>query len=102
MPELYELWAALLVLLKWFYSVKDDPKVSKLLQSLWADPTGSEQKNSKKSSLAGQGHIYSLNRSSKIKRGPKAHKHLFGHHIFQLQSRMQNWNFRIFITILGT
>lgn len=69
MPELFEIISSIMVLINWFFRVQDDPTVSKVLQSIWADPTGSEQKQFKKSSLPGQGHVYPLDSSSKAKCG---------------------------------
>lgn len=70
MPELFEIISSILVLINWFFRIRNDPTVSKVLQSIWADPTSSEQKNWKKSSLPGQGHVYPLDSSSKAKHGP--------------------------------
>lgn len=74
MPEIYELWAILLIIFRWFNSVKDDSTVSKTLQDIWVDPTKKEQLNSKKSSLPGQGHVYPLKNTSNIKRGSQRSK----------------------------
>ncbi|KAI0648711.1 hypothetical protein C8Q79DRAFT_465257 [Trametes meyenii] len=71
MPEYTELQACFHTIQRWYNEVRTPSNPLRLL-AIWSDATKAEQARAKKSSRAGQGLVYRLEPSSKVRRGPKS------------------------------